>query len=266
MNQDADYKTVKIHANPPAKKTQKNKSLESLCKLIGKKNKGYQLTSEELLQCGVPPDKLDKVREAVNKADSAGYNIVLAAFGWFFAQVANLLDSIVKVLVIVVVFVCQLQMPYLNEQANNELALLVERAESNYEKQQRTLEEFTLVLQKNKIKGVKLEDEIPQLRRDKEEAKRWLKYKDRTLQSIFQEVRRQPLDSQVQLNDLKDIYVSALRNYHLGLPMTFQPYLNAALGSLIALIVYISVQSLLLLGLKGYARHQSLKSHLKKVL
>lgn len=265
--QNPDYKTVQFKSKQPEKKPPlKQKILQEVCKLALSKNTAYQFKDEELQKCGVAGEKYDRVREAITKAESAGQNVVFSFTGWLFAQVTNFIDSVFKVIIVAFVFLLSLQVPYLNEQANRELTESIKQADLGLEKHQETIREFTALMKKNKIKGVQLEQEIPQLKKDKEEAERWLQYKDRTVESVWREISKEPFHSQAKIADLKVIYENALANYRPGFPMTGQPYFNAGVIALLALIVYSLLQSLLSLSFKNYFRRLSLKHQLKKVL
>ena len=245
----------------------KKQIIKDLWKTIGNKSASHQLKAEEMTKCGISEDKHDKVREAISKANSSGQNIVFSALAWFFGTIGNFIDSIFKVILIAFVFLLSLQLPYLNEHANQKSKEIVQKAESGLQKHEETLSQFKQVLAKYKIKEQNAEQEIPAtVKEDKESALRWLKYKDKTVESIWKELKEKPFNSGDKVQDLSFIYGESWKNYSPGLPHTKNAYVNSGILGLLALIVYLVLQSLINSLLKKRVRYLAIKHEVQKVI
>ncbi len=245
----------------------KKQVIKDLWQVIGNKSSSYQLKAEEMAKCGISPDKHDKVREAISKANSSGQGFVFSALGWFFGQIGNFIDSIFKIILIMFIFLLSLQLPYLNEHANQKLKEIVQKAELDLQKYEETLTQFKEVLAKYKIKEQNAEKEIPaRVKEDKEAAQRWLKYKDKTVESIWKAVGEKPFGSGDKIQDLSFIYRESLKTYSVGLPHTKNAYINSGILGLLALVIYLVLQSLSTSLTKKRMRYLAFKHEVQKVI
>jgi hypothetical protein len=245
----------------------KQQLIKNLWKLVNSKSLGAQLKTEDLYKLGLSEEKHDSVREAVTKVFTKGKNLVTLPFLWVFSQTSNFADTVIKVVLTLIVFLFCLQVPYVNERANLKLQTVIAEAEFNINKYEVTMQQLNEILVRYKKEGVDPSKDIPeQMRTDKEKAQRWLGYKNKTVQTIWGEVSRQPFESKDKLDDLKMIYEKTFVDYQPGLPMNKDSYIRAALISMIFLLVFIVLQSIIISSINNVLRFYSFQSEVKKVL
>lgn len=268
-----EFEKVKIKSQTPKKLLNKNQksTVEQVVKLVLKKSPTHQFKNDELQKCGVGLEECDQVRDAISKADAFRNNLFFSFISCILSQIGSVLDSIIKVGLVLVVFLLSLQVPYINTQANDHLKDFVAEASFNYQKYEITLEQFSEIFKKYKIKAAKVEEEVPQqIKQDKETSQRWMKYKDSTIESIWKEILKKPFDpqsnSKEKLDDLSTIYKKTIKQYKPGLPTSMSAYRDAVFVALLFLILFIFIQNILGLSFKGWARSISLKHELRKVL
>lgn len=262
---NADYLPLKMN------NIERKNLMQEVWNLIKNKPANYQLKDEELAKCGLKPEKFDAVREAVSKAGNAKSNIIFDFFGWIFGQVGSFIDTIIKVILVFLVFLLALQFPYLNDQANITLKGLVSEAEVNYQKYEITVKQIAEILARYQVKQAKIEKDIPeQVKKDKEAAERWLKYNNKTVQDIWSSINpftKPNLEwPQSKIDDLVTIYQKTLTNYKPGLPNGRNAYIQAGIVSGLVLLGYIVFQALFAASAKNIMRKSALKRELKKVI
>jgi uncharacterized membrane protein YciS (DUF1049 family) len=258
-----------IQMKPPATQTNQKAIMQAVWKLVKNKPASYQIRDDELLKCGVGTEKCDSVRQAVSRASAAGQNFVFGFFGWLFGQVGNFIDTIFKVVLMIFIFLLSLQLPYLNDQANQKLNGLISESEFNYQKYDIATKQLTqnLALMGYKLDKAKLDKAIPQqMKTDRELAKAWMQYKGQTVEGIWASVPKNWSTAQPKLKTLSSIYRETLKTYKPGLPMGKQSYVNAALVCLLVLIGYLILQSLTGIAIRNKFRQVALHRELKKAL
>jgi hypothetical protein len=244
----------KVNILNTSNKIQNNMSsrevLDKVVKLALRKSATHQFKNDELQKCGVTPENCDSVREAISKADAFRNNAFFAFVSGLFSQIGGFFDSIFKVVLIMAIFLLSLQVPYIN---------------SN--KYEITVEQFSEILKKYKINPADAKKEIPaQVKEDKEKSQRWMKYKDSTVESLAKEAIKSPAESKEKIDDLKLIYQKTFKAYKPGLPDSALAYRDAAFVSVIVLVLFILLQSLFGILVKGFFRSSSLRAELRKVL
>ncbi|MDX1919334.1 MAG: hypothetical protein SFU25_01205 [Candidatus Caenarcaniphilales bacterium] len=270
MNNEKPQNPSKMSSMQSANNSPKG-TVEQVTKLALKKSPTHQLKNDELQKCGVNYEECDKVRDAISKADAFRNNMFFSFLSCIFSQVGSVLDTIVKVILVLAVFLLSLQVPYINTQANDHLKDFVAEATFNYQKYEITLEQFSEIFKKYKIKGAKAEEEVPeQIKQDKATSQRWMQYKDKSVESIWKEVFKKPFapeaKSKDKFNDLMTIYKKTLKKYQPGLPTSVTAYRDAVFVAVLFLIIFIFMQNILGLSLKSWMRGVSLKHELRKVL
>ena len=190
------------------------------------------------------------MREAVSKAGNARSNIVFNFLGWVFGQFGSFVDTIIKVVLVLFFFLLALQFPYLNDQANITLKNLITEAEGNYQKYEITVKQIAEILARYQVKQAKIEKDIPeQVKKDKEAAERWLKYKNITIENIWASIPQNWSKAKTTFDDLFVIYQKTWTNYKPGFPNGKNAYIQAGIASGLGLIAYIILQALITAGL-----------------
>ena len=253
-NERKKEKKEKKDEQKRAKEIEKKKEKEKekqLWKLIKQKGKSHQYTNQEIEACGVSADQSDRIREAISKSNSLSNNLIVKFFLIFFSKIGTLLDSVFRVILIIFAFLCSLQFPYVNERAEKYLQELLKSAKRQEFRYQQEVLHYRALLEKYGIQNKDPHDEVSaQIKAEKSVADRWLKYKNKKLESLWKVAYR---DFSV-LEDLRFIYKSAifgedsfdLVNFSLGLPRKKSAYLNSLGVSLVSLFAYLLIQSLLL--------------------
>ncbi len=260
-----DYIPIKMNDSP--KTINREKTFKSLWQLVKSKPSGYQFKDEDLARCEVPPEKQDRVREAITRAGTAWQNPVFSFFGWIFKQIGSFIDTIFRVVLILLVFLLSIQFPYIQEQANGTLERQVATAEGNYQKYEITVKQFAEILSRYKVKENNIEKAIPeQVKKDKNQSVRWLNYKGRTVGSIWRQVQKEPLNSKQRFDDLWFIYGETFKEYKPGLPQQKGAYVNAGIVALAALIIYILLQNLFGALVSNSFKRAALLRELRKVI
>jgi hypothetical protein len=243
----------------------KQNILKALYKLIKNKPQGYQFKDQELEECGITPQRFNGVRDAIGKVNSTGVNILLKPFVWLFGQIANFLDTFVRIILVLAVFLSVLLYPSISEQSTEQLKNIVSEAEFNQTKYEIWQEEFKANLSRMgyRIKDGDVAKAMPDdIKEQLEVAKHWAQYKNLSVKSIW-------LSAPKDLNKAKDltqIYAKTAQNYKFTIPTnSSEPYTRAGIITVAALILYIVLQSLIIAGFKSSFRRAALKRELKKV-
>jgi len=244
---------------------------KALWKLISKKEGTHQYTNKEIQACGIDHQEFDQVREAITRSSSFSSNPLVKFILLIFFKIGTLIDSIFRIILVIVVFLFSLQFPYVNERANKYLEELVIKAEKQDIKYQEEIKHYENLLKKYGIEKKDSHNEVSnQTKDEKKEADRWLKYKKENISNLWQKAWK---DLSV-LEDLKFVYKSSvfrkssfnLINFSLGLPRSKTAYLNGLLTSVFVLFVYIVLQGTLIGLLKRSAYQRILFFNLNKAL
>jgi hypothetical protein len=92
-------------------------------------------------------------------------------------------------------------------------------------------------------------------------AKHWAQYKNQSMKSIWISA---PQDFN-KAKDLTQIYAKTVQNYKFNIPTNSpEPYIRAGIITVLALILYIVLQSLIIAGFKSSYRKAALRRELKK--